>query len=218
MILIGGAAASIGYGVQTATKDLDTLTEVSKLDEAIRKARPGQLVAICRRTRGFSGGELPQREPGLPSTNPSAPRAPQPVVHDACKRPLAACEPRTKPQSGPIAEGQSNANRRHLTRPRLEAQWPKRRSNAPAATPPPSAWPEFMRVRLPRSRSWSARFAAFDAADNACAYCVTIFQGVHESARATISVPLGGAHPDVTSPSFVVSLRARLHRLVARIA
>lgn len=39
MILIGGGAATIGHGVQTATKDLDTLTEISKLEQAIRKAR-----------------------------------------------------------------------------------------------------------------------------------------------------------------------------------
>jgi hypothetical protein len=39
VILIGGAAAALAYGVRTATKDLDTLTGISGLENAIRKAR-----------------------------------------------------------------------------------------------------------------------------------------------------------------------------------
>ncbi len=37
--LIGGGAAALGYGVVSGTKDLDTLTELTHLEEAIRAAR-----------------------------------------------------------------------------------------------------------------------------------------------------------------------------------
>jgi hypothetical protein len=39
VILIGGGAAALGYGVRSATKDLDTLTELGRLTGAIRIAR-----------------------------------------------------------------------------------------------------------------------------------------------------------------------------------
>ena len=39
VILIGGGAAALGYGVRTATKDLDTLTDLSRLERAIEAAR-----------------------------------------------------------------------------------------------------------------------------------------------------------------------------------
>ena len=39
VILLGGGAAALGHGVRTATKDLDTLTDVSDFESAIRQAR-----------------------------------------------------------------------------------------------------------------------------------------------------------------------------------
>lgn len=39
VILIGGGAAALGYGVRSATKDLDTLTSTADLEDAIRTAR-----------------------------------------------------------------------------------------------------------------------------------------------------------------------------------
>ena len=37
--MIGGAAAALGYGVRSATKDLDTLTSTADLEDAIGRAR-----------------------------------------------------------------------------------------------------------------------------------------------------------------------------------
>jgi hypothetical protein len=39
MLLIGGGAAALGYGVMSGTKDLDTLTELDTLEAAIARAR-----------------------------------------------------------------------------------------------------------------------------------------------------------------------------------
>ena len=39
VILLGGGAAALGYGVRSGTKDLDTLTEVSAIEAAIKRAR-----------------------------------------------------------------------------------------------------------------------------------------------------------------------------------
>lgn len=39
VILIGGGAAALGYGVRSGTKDLDTLTELTGLERAITVAR-----------------------------------------------------------------------------------------------------------------------------------------------------------------------------------
>jgi hypothetical protein len=39
MILLGGGAAALGYGVRSGTKDLDTLTEISEIEAAIQRAR-----------------------------------------------------------------------------------------------------------------------------------------------------------------------------------
>jgi Nucleotidyltransferase of unknown function (DUF6036) len=39
VIVLGGGAAALGYGVRTGTKDLDTLTELGRLQGAIEVAR-----------------------------------------------------------------------------------------------------------------------------------------------------------------------------------
>lgn len=39
MVMIGGGAAALGYGVRTATQDIDTLTNLDGLGEAIAAAR-----------------------------------------------------------------------------------------------------------------------------------------------------------------------------------
>ena len=54
IVLIGGAAASLGYGISRTTTDIDTLESTADLKEAIRLAR-AELEASVERRRVLDG-------------------------------------------------------------------------------------------------------------------------------------------------------------------